>query len=121
MRLRGNPSGQLVVRGEVYMKRTDFAELNRVRAEQGEALFANPRNAAAGSLRQLDPKVTATRRLDAFYDLLWWEEGTGAPTTQWEAINQLKEWGFKVNPASALCSSIEEAIAFLPPLAGGTF
>lgn len=113
LRLWGNPSGQVIVRGEVYMKRTDFAELNRVRAEQGEALFANPRNAAAGSLRQLDPKVTAARRLDAFfYDLLWWEEGTGAPTTQWEAINQLKEWGFKVNPASALCSSIEEVIAF---------
>ena len=113
LRLRGNPPGQVVVRGEVYMKWADFEELNRVRAEQGEALFANPRNAAAGSLRQLDPKVTATRRLDAFfYDLLWWEEAATAPTTQWEAIDQLKEWGFKVNPASALCSSIEEVIAF---------
>lgn len=113
LRLRGNPPRQLVVRGEVYMKRVDFAELNRVREERGEALFANPRNAAAGSLRQLDPKVTATRRLDAFfYDLLWWEGAGKAPDTQWEAISQLKEWGFKVNPASALCPSIEEVIAF---------
>lgn len=113
LRLWGNPSGQVIVRGEVYMKRVDFAELNRVREERGEALFANPRNAAAGSLRQLDPKVTATRRLDAFfYDLLWWEGAGKAPDTQWEAISQLKEWGFKVNPASALCPSIEEVIAF---------
>lgn len=113
LRLRGNPPGQVVVRGEVYMKRADFEELNRVREEQGEALFANPRNAAAGSLRQLDPKITAARRLDAFfYDLLWWEGAAAAPATQWDAINQLREWGFKVNPASALCPDIEEVIAF---------
>lgn len=114
LRLQGNPPGQVIVRGEVYMQRADFEELNRVRAEQGEALFANPRNAAAGSLRQLDPKVTATRRLDAFfYDLLWWDgAGAAAPATQWEAINQLKAWGFKVNPESALCASIEEIISF---------
>lgn len=113
LRLRGNPPGQVIVRGEVYMRRADFTELNQVREEQGEALFANPRNAAAGSLRQLDPKVTASRRLDAFfYDLLWWEGARDVPATQWEAINQLKEWGFKVNPESALCASIEEVIAY---------
>ncbi|HHT48193.1 MAG TPA: NAD-dependent DNA ligase LigA [Firmicutes bacterium] len=113
LRLRGNPPGQVIVRGEVYMKQADFAELNRIRQEQGEALFANPRNAAAGSLRQLDPKITAARRLDAFfYDLLWWEGTEATPGTQWEAINQLKEWGFKVNPESVLCDSFEAVIAF---------
>jgi len=114
LRLRGNPAGQVMVRGEVYMNRADFTELNRVRAEKGELLFANPRNAAAGSLRQLDPKITAARRLDAFfYDLLAWEGGAEAgPATQWEALQQLRAWGFKVNPASALCNSIEEVIAF---------
>ena len=112
LRLHRAPSGVLLIRGEVYMQKEDFAALNREREANGELLFANPRNAAAGSLRQLDPKVTAARRLDAFfYDLLWSEEEAG-PATQWEALQLLKEWGLKTNPHSQLCSSIEEVIAF---------
>ncbi len=114
LRLHQTLPGLLTVRGEVYMNRKDFEELNREREENEESLFANPRNAAAGSLRQLDPKVTAARRLDLFfYDLLWWEKGQGeAPVTQWEALTTLKGWGLKVNPSSELCSSLEEVIAF---------
>ncbi len=114
LRLRGTPPGLVIVRGEVYMNKGDFETLNRTREDSGETLFANPRNAAAGSLRQLDPKITAARRLDGFfYDLLWWEqaEDTG-PATQEEALMQLKEWGLKVNPTSTLCASIEEVITF---------
>lgn len=114
LRLRQTPPGLLLVRGEVYMQKQDFSKLNREREANGELLFANPRNAAAGSLRQLDPKITSARRLDAFfYDLLWWEEsGEEGPVTQWEALKMLKEWGFKTNFQSELCSSIEEAIVF---------
>ena len=114
LRLQGTPSGLVIVRGEVYMNKQDFAALNLTRAERGEMLFANPRNAAAGSLRQLDPKITAARRLDGFfYDLLWWEEaGDSGPATQEEALGQLMEWGFRVNPAYTVCASIEEVITF---------
>ena len=114
LRLRRAPSGLLLIRGEVFMQKQDFAELNQEREASGELLFANPRNAAAGSLRQLDPKVTAARRLDAFfYDILWWEENEReGPATQWEALQLLKEWGLKTNPLSQFCASIEEVIAF---------
>ncbi|MGQ9779676.1 MAG: NAD-dependent DNA ligase LigA [Bacillota bacterium] len=101
----------LIVRGEVYMKRPDFLRLNEARRAAGEPEFANPRNAAAGSLRQLDPKVTASRPLDAFfYDVLAVEGAT--VTTQWEALSFLRELGFKVNPEARLCRDIEEVIAF---------
>lgn len=114
LKLRGKVPGRVLVRGEVFMTKEAFQELNRERERTGQSLFANPRNAAAGSLRQLDPAVTATRPLDAFfYDLLLWEgEGAALPATHWEAQNLLKEWGLKVNPYARLCSSIEEVVAY---------
>jgi DNA ligase (NAD+) len=114
LRLRQRISGRLLVRGEVYMKSADFESLNNSRKDAGEALFANPRNAAAGSLRQLDPKITASRRLDAFfYDLVLWEGPQAAsPASQWQVLGNLREWGFKVNPHSRLCADIEETIEF---------
>lgn len=114
LKLRQPLPGLLVVRGEVFINREDFEKLNKEREINNEPLFANPRNAAAGSLRQLNPKITAARPLDIFsYDLLLWEgrEEEG-PQTQWEVLKNLKEWGFKVNPVSKLCTSIEEVIAF---------
>mgnify|MGYP002407429679 CR=1 FL=1 len=114
LKLRRPLPGLLVVRGEVFINREDFERLNKEREKNNEPLFANPRNAAAGSLRQLNPKITAARPLDIFsYDLLLWEgrEEEG-PQTQWEVLKNLKEWGFKVNPVSKLCTSIEEVIAF---------
>ena len=108
------PKGEgvnLGVRGEVYIKKADFEALNRERERKGEALFANPRNAAAGSLRQLDPKVTASRPLDAFfYDVLYLEGRE--VTTQADGLELLKEFNFKVNPLTKVCHGIESAIEF---------
>ncbi|MDI6870196.1 MAG: NAD-dependent DNA ligase LigA [Bacillota bacterium] len=101
----------LAVRGEVYMRRDDFLALNETREKAGESLFANPRNAAAGSLRQLDPAVTAGRRLNAFfYQVLQWE-GVEVPTQE-RALTLLQEAGLPVNPEWRLCPDIEAVIAY---------
>jgi DNA ligase (NAD+) len=99
---------QLVVRGEVFLPRKGFAELNRQRVERGEALFANPRNAAAGSLRQLDPKVTAARPLSFFVYAV--ADSSVVPCKNME---ELFAWlalaGFQVNPLIRFCHSLAEA------------
>ncbi|BCV25426.1 MAG TPA: NAD-dependent DNA ligase LigA [Firmicutes bacterium] len=99
------------VRGEVFMPKQAFLELNARREEEGEPLFANPRNAAAGSLRQLDPKVTAARSLDTFLYGLGAAEGL-EPATHWELLEFLRRAGFKVNPHIRMAANIEEAIAY---------
>ncbi|MBE9477857.1 MAG: NAD-dependent DNA ligase LigA [Chloroflexi bacterium] len=96
------------VRGEVFLPRTGFAKLNRERAEEGLPLFANPRNAAAGSVRQLDPRITAKRPLDMYIYMLGYAEGRPTPPTHWEGMEYLKSLGFKVNPNCRLLNSIEE-------------
>ena len=103
----------LEVRGEVYFGRKAFAALNARREEEGEPLFANPRNAAAGSLRLLDSRITAGRRLSAFlYSVARWE-GDGAPSTQEEALEALERLGFPVNPHRARVQGAEAIEAFL--------
>ena len=99
------------IRGEVFIPRSVFEKTNLEREEQGESRFANPRNAAAGTLRQLDSKIVATRKLDLFaYDLI---TGDRKPFgTHWDALNWLQAAGFRVNPHRALCSSIEDVIDF---------
>ena len=97
----------LDVRGEVFMPKQAYEILNREREAKGEPLFANPRNAAAGSLRQLDPKITASRRLDIFVYGIGGVSPDQIPT-HWECLNRLKELGFKVSPYNKHCSSIEE-------------
>lgn len=99
------------VRGEVYMPRAGFCRLNERRAEQKLQLFANPRNAAAGSVRQLDPSVTAQRPLDIFIYGLGWAEGTSFPSTHWEVMAWLRTLGFKTNPLITKTSSFEETLA----------
>ena len=100
------------VRGEVYYRKTDFERLNRERSEQGLPLYANPRNTAAGSLRQLDPRVTARRPLEIFvYGLGWSDEGA-FPGNHWETMEFLKELGFKVNDRSARVSGLDEVEAY---------
>jgi DNA ligase (NAD+) len=106
-----NPPAIIEVRGEVIMNKRDFEELNRQRAEAGEPLFANPRNAAAGSVRQLDSSITAQRKLDIFIYGVGFCEGYEFKT-QYEVLSTLKEWGFKVNPHFRLCNGIEEAIEY---------
>lgn len=109
-RLKGGPA-ELSVRGEVFINKDDFEKLNHQREEMGEPLFANPRNAAAGSLRQLDSKMTAQRPLDGFfYDLL--TASGDIPKTQFEVLETLSEWGFRVNPNPRFCKNIEEVIAY---------
>jgi DNA ligase (NAD+) len=100
------------VRGEVYLSKTGFKKLNEERAREELPLFANPRNAAAGSVRQLDPRITAQRSLDIFVYGLGWAEGKSVPDTHWEIMQYLKSLGFKLNPNMALCRTIEEAKAF---------
>ena len=101
-------TGTLIVRGEVYMPKKVFHALNEEREKRGEALFANPRNAAAGSLRQLDPKVAASRRLDiAVFNIQWAENEKFHSHT--EGLNYLAGKGFKVIP-HAICSDIGEAV-----------
>ena len=112
-----NVPGTLIVRGEVYMPKKVFHALNEEREKRGEALFANPRNAAAGSLRQLDPKIAAQRRLDiAVFNIQWAENEDFHSHTQ--GINYLADKGFKVIP-HVICSSIEEAVAQVQAIGEG--
>ena len=97
------------VYGEVYMKKSDFKKLNEERIKKGESLFANPRNAAAGSVRQLDPRITAQRHLDTFIYRATFPKGNNF-NTHMEVLNYLKKIGFKANPHIKLCQDIEEAI-----------
>ncbi len=99
------------VRGEAFIPRKVFERINAEREAQDEPRFANPRNAAAGTIRQLDPKITASRRLEMFaYDLLAGERKPFA--THWEALNWMEQAGLRVNPERVLCKSIEEVIEF---------
>jgi DNA ligase (NAD+) len=101
----------VVVEGEVWMGKKVFEKLNVIQKKKGEPLFANPRNVAAGSIRQLDPKISASRKLDSFiYDLSWLN--FPLPKTQFEELKLLSELGFKVNSHFKLCKNIDEVISF---------
>lgn len=104
----------IVVEGEIWMSKDEFARLNTERARAGEPLYANPRNVAAGTIRQLDPRVVAGRNLDTFiYDIgLLNMPASKLPVTQFEELQFLKTLGFKVNPHVAECNGIDNVIAF---------
>ncbi|AQW63055.1 DNA ligase (NAD(+)) LigA [Dehalococcoides mccartyi] len=97
------------VRGEVYLSKNGFAKLNRERADKGLPLFANPRNAAAGSLRQLDPSVTAERPLDIFIYALGYSEDSLLPDSHWQILDYFSKIGFRINPLNRLVNTLEEA------------
>jgi DNA ligase (NAD+) len=99
------------IRGEVYMEKKPFGALNRRREQQGEEPFANPRNAAAGSLRQLDPKITARRPLSIFLYGAGVVRGVGF-STHWDVLEALKSWGFPVNPWIRKAVDIYDCIAY---------
>jgi len=99
------------VRGEVYMKHKSFEKINKGKEKAGEELFANPRNAAAGSLKLLDPRAVARRGLDIFMHSFGYSEGTHF-NSQYELLDKLKSFGFRVNPNYKKCADIEEALKF---------
>lgn len=100
------------VRGECYMPKTSFVELNQRQEEQGKQIFANARNAAAGSLRQLDSRITAERKLSTFIYYLMEPEKFGV-TTQSEALEKMRSWGFKVNPDYRVAHNMDEIRAYI--------
>jgi DNA ligase (NAD+) len=110
--LKGKAPALLEVRGEVYMDKKDFNILNQQRKDEGQVLFANPRNAAAGSLKLLDARLTAQRHLRFFVHSpgLWGKNK--APLTQWGFLEQAKKYGFAVNSHNRLCRNLDEVIAF---------
>jgi DNA ligase (NAD+) len=117
---RGGDRGVVAIRGEALMLLDEFAALNQRLVAAGEEPFANPRNAAAGAVRQLDPSVTASRRLDFFaYDLLHADFLAASPRsrasalpTQQDLLHALRDWGFHVESRVRACAGIDEALAF---------
>ena len=106
-----SPPSRLEVRGEIFISKDAFEHLNERRIEDSEPLFANPRNAAAGSLRQLDPNITASRPLNIFCYGIGIAEGYSIET-QWDVLSSLKKWGLKVNPMAEKLKGINEAIRY---------
>jgi DNA ligase (NAD+) len=105
-------------RGEIFMPRASFQELNQARAEAGEAPFANPRNSAAGSVRLLDPSITASRKLDGFFYVLAEIEGEAPPATQHEGLRCLERLGLRVNPLNTICRSLDEVVERIETIRG---
>jgi DNA ligase (NAD+) len=102
---------EIEVRGEAYLGRRIFEKINSEREEEGDARFANPRNAASGTIRQLDPSITARRRLQMFaYDVFTGQKKAFA--THWDALNWAERAGFRVNENRELCKTIEEVVEF---------
>ena len=108
--LSGDVPDIVEVRGEVYMRKDEFAALNRAQEEAGKKPFANPRNAAAGSLRQLDASITAARKLH-FFAYAWGEMSAPVADTQSGFGQKLRDWGFATNPLAGLCQTTEAALA----------
>ena len=108
LKLRGSHAGSIEIRGEVYLPRKVFERINSEKADAGEPLFANPRNAAAGTMRNLDPALVAKRGLSA-----WTYQVVGeSPATHAETLEALKEWGLPVDPNWKRCDGVDELVAF---------
>ena len=110
-KLKGKAPKLIEIRGEVYMERKAFLALNKRQEAAGEKVFANPRNSAAGSLRQLDVSITASRPLQ-FFAYAWGESEGYEPESHWQFLQQLKQWGFKVNPLAKNCRDLAEVLEF---------
>jgi len=112
LRLRGEVPRLLEARGEVFMPLAGFARMNRLAEQRGEKTFVNPRNAAAGALRQLDPQVTATRPLDLFFYSLGQVDGAPAPERHSEVLARLREWGLRTCPEIGVVSGVEGCLDY---------
>jgi DNA ligase (NAD+) len=113
LRLRGTAAPRMLeVRGEVFMPLAGFARFNKEAVARGEKSYVNPRNAAAGSLRQLDPRMTAARPLDLFIYGVGYVEGAELPGHHGEMLQQLRRWGFKICPQSRVVDSIEGCLEY---------
>jgi DNA ligase (NAD+) len=111
LRLRGEIPDVFEVRGEVYMTHKDFADLNKRQEKEGKQLFVNPRNTAAGAVRQLDPAITVQRPLH-FFAYAWGEVSWLPAKTQWDMLQTFKDWGLRVSPLIRRCSTTDEILAF---------
>jgi DNA ligase (NAD+) len=111
LKLHGKAPAKLEVRGEVYMSHANFAALNKRREKEGEPVYANPRNSAAGSVRQLDPAITASRSLN-FFAYAWGEVSALPAKTQWGMLEAFRGFGFKVNPLARRCETTEQILKF---------
>ena len=112
MSLLGEPPPYLEVRGEVYLPLEEFRLLNEGRAERGEPLYANPRNTGAGSVRQLDSKVTASRNMHIWVYSLGDISETNRPIGHWDGLQWLNGLGFRINPENRVCHTLEEAVDY---------
>jgi DNA ligase (NAD+) len=117
LRLKGKAPRLLEVRGEVYMGHKEFAALNKRQEKEGRQVYANPRNSAAGSVRQLDPAITASRALN-FFAYTWGEASDLPADTQWGMLQAFKAWGFAVNPLTRLCKTVDEVLEFYRVMEG---
>src|SRR5579871_4188220 len=117
LRLRGKAPDVFEVRGEVYMSHREFAALNQRQEKAGKPVYANPRNSAAGSVRQLDPSVTAARALN-FFAYAWGEASALPADTQWEMLQTFKDWGLRVNPLTRRCETVDDVLAFYRDMEG---
>jgi DNA ligase (NAD+) len=117
--LRNGPQGRIEVRGEVFLPRSSFARINREREEEGEPLFANPRNAAAGTMRNLDPSLVARRGLAAFTYQVVASGGLGLPSTHYEMLQALERYGLPVERHYRRCLGIDEVVEFCRKWADG--
>ncbi len=108
-----NLPSRFEVRGEIYIPIADFHAFNEQCARSGDKPLINPRNGAAGSLRQLDPKITASRPLTLFCYSLGWAEGEWQPSTQWQVVNQLRDWGFRTNPLVRQVHTLADCMAYV--------
>ncbi len=111
LRLSGKPPKVLEVRGEVYMTHKDFEALNKRQEKDGKPLFVNPRNTAAGAVRQLDPAMTRARPLH-FFAYAWGEASALPAMTQWDMLTAFKAYGFKVNPLVKRVDSVDAVLEF---------
>ncbi len=117
LRLHGRAPDAIEVRGEVYMTHTHFAALNKRQEKEGRPLYANPRNSAAGSVRQLDPAITASRALN-FFAYSWGQANKLPADTQSGMLDAFRAWGFKVNPLTRRCRTTEEVLKFYRDVEG---